>query len=322
MSLTLPAFWNIANQFTSKFDWSSLLENPHWVERPSEIPNLTKKMRHAFTTMTDRPIDVSFITIFDPEYPERLKSVPFAPPILFYSGNIGLLHRPSVAILGSRRCTQQGVIRSRALARYFGPTHNIIGGLTKGIEYQAQRALLEQDSTSDCPLINITTQGFTQIQGWAKCHLDHTLQRGGLALSEWDGPRPYQKWQYAQRNRIIAAMASIAIVVEAGAQSGSVQTATMAAELGVDVLTFPHQTTLSHGQGCNVLIEQGASAIHSHSNWLSDDNTEMVDFLHSPKTLDTIAEHLDMSIEDTFHQLLIWQSQGQLRQRGNLWERH
>ena len=322
MSLTLPGFWNIANQFTSKFDWSPLIDNPHWIEHPHLIPQLTRKMQTAFHTMTTREANVPFITLLDPEYPEKLRSVPFAPPVLFYSGNIDLLHRSSVAILGSRRCTQQGVIRSRSLARYFSPTHNIMGGLTKGIEYQAQRALLDLSKQSDCAIINITTHGFQQIGGWSRRHLDHTLERGGLVLSESDGATPYRRWQYAQRNRIIAALTSIAIVVEAGVQSGCLKTATMAAEHGANVYSFPHHSNQLHGQGCNEIIEQGATPIERNMAWKSEVDSTLLNILHSPQTLTQIAQHLETSETDALLQLSIWQKHGYIRQRGILWERH
>jgi DNA processing protein len=322
MSLTLPSFWNFANQYTSQFDWSPLMDNPHWVEHPHLIPHLTDKMRHTLNTMTDREVTIPFITLLDPEYPVRLKSVPFAPPVLFYSGNIELVHRPNVAILGSRRCTQRGTIRSRTLSRTFSETHNILGGLTAGIEYHAQHALLENPMMVECPIVNITTQAFVQVRGWAKRHLDHTLERGGLVLSEFDGITPYRKWQYAQRNRIIAAMTSIAIVVEARSQSGCLETATMAAEMGATVHAFSHSPNLRHGQGCNDLIEQGVSPIEDDRHGISKLNANGVDLLHTPTTLSELANHLGLSEVDTFEQLLIWKDLGQVRQRGNLWERH
>ena len=320
-SYTLPAFWNVANQFTGRFDWSELIHNRDWISNPERIPNLSPSMRTAFKTMTPRQIEVPYCTMLDPVYPSKLRTVPFAPPILLFLGNVQLLESASISILGSRQCTQQGIVHSRALSRYFMPTHSLIGGLTQGIEYHAQCGILDTEQ-ENCPIINITTRGITETNGWASRHLQRTLQYGGLVLSEHIKPTPYRRWQYAQRNRLISALSDTVIVVEARMRSGVLNTATMAAEYGANVYAFRHSDNQAYGHGCNFLIEQGAHTLDADAMWLKETQSVFWQCLSSPKTVSDIATILQQPEDVVLQGLLFWNSKGQVRQRGNLWERY
>lgn len=318
----LPAFWRIANQFTGRLDWSELHQNLDWIDNPERIPDLPANIRRAFQNATPTVTPHPFITILDPAYPEKLRHTQFAPPVLFYQGNLGLLQKPMVAILGSRRCTQQGVLNSRILARQYADSYAIIGGLTAGIEYQSQRALLDDETKLEAPIVNITAQSIDSIKGWAAGHLQETLSRSGLVISEASNATPYRKWQYAQRNRIIAALSRTVYVVEAGESSGSLGTATMAAELGSEVWAIEHPTHARHGQGCNQLIDQGANAISQLDPSRMSTTSTILSKLNTPRSLRDIAGDLELSESDTLNNLLFWQQRGQVRRRGNLWERY
>ena len=173
---------------------------------------------------------MEFVTLEDPAYPSILRTTPFAPPVLFYRGNLDLLEQSSVAIVGSRHCSKDSLSFTSRIAWAAYGSHAIIGGLTYGIEEAAQQAILTKQNPS-LGLIGVLEQGIDNIRGHRKRWMENILDRGGLILSAYPPQQRVQKWHYKERNRLLAALSATIILVEASKTSGAISTALAGMEL-------------------------------------------------------------------------------------------
>ena len=266
--------------------------------------------------------DMAFVTLEDTGYPSVLRRAPFAPPVLFYKGNLDLLDHSSVAIVGSRHCSKDSISFTSRVAWASHGSHTIIGGLTYGIEEAAQQAILTKKSSS-LQLIGVLEQGFDNIKGSRKRWMEKVLERDGLILSAYPPKQRVQKWYYKERNRLIAALSDIIILVEASKTSGAMSTAIAGVELGKDVYAVPHHPNRVNGHGCLKLIEEGAHPLWDPVSLFGNQTPEhaLLKNLNNPKSLEEISETQHIPPSDMLETLLELKRLGYVRQRGSLWER-
>ena len=167
---------------------------------------------------------MAFVTLEDSAYPSTLRNTPFAPPVLFYKGNLDLLDQSNIAIVGSRHCSKDSLSFTSRVAWAAYDSHAIIGGLTYGIEETAQQAILAKQNWS-LKLIGVLEQGIDNIKGYRKRWMENILARDGLILSAYPPNQRVQKWHYKERNRLLAALSDTIILVEASKTSGAISTA-------------------------------------------------------------------------------------------------
>ncbi|MCS0621448.1 DNA-processing protein DprA [Neisseria gonorrhoeae] len=191
----------------------------------------------------------------DEDFPEMLTQGLIAPPVLFLRGNVRLLHKPSAAIVGSRHATPQAMRIAKDFGRALGgkgiPT---VSGMASGIDTAAHQGALEAEGGT----VAVWGTGIDRIYPPANKNLAYEIAEKGLIVSEFPiGTRPYAG-NFPRRNRLIAALSQVTLVVEAALESGSLITAGLAAEMGREVMAVPGSIDNPHSKGCHKLIKDGA----------------------------------------------------------------
>lgn len=210
-----------------------------------------------------RSHNISILTIGDDDYPARLAQADDAPLVLYALGRNArqVLNAPHVvSVVGTRRCTEAGrqlCTRFAAELQQLLPDTVIISGLAYGIDIAAHRGALQ----AGLPTVAVLAHGLDQI--YPRMHRDtavQMLQQGGL-LTEYMSQTTPDKVNFVQRNRIVAALADVVLVVESAAKGGSLITANMAFDYGRDVCAFPGRVTDAASAGCNMLIRSTRAAL-------------------------------------------------------------
>lgn len=199
--------------------------------------------------------DGNYITVYDKEYPEKLRRLQYAPWILFYEGNIALLNRKSAGIIGSRDASKNGVEMCKTLCEHLSSKYIVVSGLAKGIDAIAHQCSLHRGT------IGIVGCGLDVVYPKQNAFLYEIMRKNHLILSEYPiGVAPLA-FHFPWRNRILAALSDILIVVEAKKRSGSMLTVNEALTLDIPVYCMPHAFGDIYGEGGNLLIGQGAGIL-------------------------------------------------------------
>ena len=197
------------------------------------------------------------ITILDKEYPAALKQLRYPPFVLFYKGNPELLSQLAVSVVGSRQPESYGIEMTRKIVGNCNRKYVIVSGLAKGIDAIAhQEALNTQRKT-----IGVIGCGIDRIYPMENEHLYQQVSRYGCIVSEYPGFTPPRKHHFPFRNRLIAALSEKCIVTAATLKSGTMLTVNEAITLGKEVICIPYPIGSANGEGCNLLISQGASIL-------------------------------------------------------------
>lgn len=168
--------------------------------------------------------------------------------------------RPRVAIVGTRRATAYGLRVTRELAAAFARVGAcVVSGLAAGIDSAAHRAALDAGGTT----IGVLGTGLDHVFPRANRALQREVARHGLLLSELEHEEHGMAFTFPQRNRIIASLCRLTIVVEAPVKSGALNTAEHATKIGRDVAAVPGPIDQLQSEGTNLLIRDGAGIITS-----------------------------------------------------------
>lgn len=194
----------------------------------------------------------------DPDYPALLAEVESAPPALIVRGDLALLSRPAVAMVGARNASAAACRFARQLAFELGGAGVVIvSGLARGIDTAAHDGALE---TGTIAVIAGGIDIFYPPENEAR--QSAIAERGLLIAEQPPGTEPRAR-HFPYRNRIIAGLAQGTVVVEAAPKSGSLITARHAAEFGRDVMAVPGSPLDPRAQGCNLLIREGAILVQN-----------------------------------------------------------
>ena len=196
-----------------------------------------------------------------PGYPVPLRDLADAPPLLWAIGDISLLQRPMVAMVGARNASSLGLRMARRLAETLGEAgFAVVSGLARGIDAEAHRAAL--------PLGTIAVQagGVDVISPAENLTLAQEIAVRGCRISEQPMGMQPQARHFPTRNRIVSGLSCAVIVVEAAARSGSLITARDALDQGREVLAVPGHPFDARAAGCNMLIRDGATLVRHASD--------------------------------------------------------
>lgn len=194
----------------------------------------------------------------DPHFPPMLLNIPEPPTYLFVQGDLALLGRPAVAIVGSRDHTQYGADVCRAVARAAAEAGLVVvSGMARGLDAIAHWGALEAQGAT----IGVLGNGLGFIYPAANRELYEQVARRGLLLTEFlPGERP-GLGNFPRRNRLISGLARVTVVVEAAMTSGALQTSRWAQNQGREVLAVPGPITSPVSIGANDLIRDGAAPL-------------------------------------------------------------
>jgi DNA processing protein len=197
-------------------------------------------------------------------WPSRLAGQPFGPVLFGVEGNVALLDRPAVAIVGARSCTPYGMEHAGSIAQAVaGAGGVVVSGLARGIDREAHLG-------ANGATIAVLGQGLdAPMPTWQAALRRRILDQGGLIVSEFPRAMPADCWTFPIRNRIVAGLAVATVVVEASHKSGARNTAGHALRLGREVLAVPGPLNAIASAGCLDLIEEGAIMVRSAATVLA-----------------------------------------------------
>jgi DNA processing protein len=189
------------------------------------------------------------------DYPEALTHLADPPPAVFARGDLSLLERSIIAIVGTRRCTPYGADVTRQLATVFAHAGvPVLSGLARGIDGIAHVAAIEAGGKT----IAVLGTGIDISYPREHRALQEQIAQDGLLLSEFAPGTPGRRHHFPGRNRIIAVLARGVVVVEAPHGSGALHTADHALDVGVDVFAVPGPIGRPESMGTNGLMRVGA----------------------------------------------------------------
>lgn len=191
-------------------------------------------------------------------YPDLLNDLSDAPPFLWAIGDMALLARPTISLVGARNASSLGTRMARTLAGDLGAAgYVVVSGLARGIDASAHLAALATGT------IAVQAGGVDVIYPAENTELALNIAKQGLRLSEQPmGLQPMAR-HFPSRNRIISGLSCATVVVEAAARSGSLITARDALDQGRDVLAVPGHPADARAAGCNMLIRDGAVLVRN-----------------------------------------------------------
>jgi DNA processing protein len=185
--------------------------------------------------------------------PARLNDLPDPPDVVYTIGSLAMLDAPTVTLVGSRRATAYGERIARALGAAFARAGvSVISGLAYGIDVAAQRAALEAGGRV-CAVLGTGVDVFYPV---VHRQVQQAIAEHGLLLSEYAAGTTARPWHFPQRNRLMAALGQVTIVIEAGVTSGALLTAQVALDLGRTVGVVPGNIDSPESCGTNDLLHR------------------------------------------------------------------
>ncbi|WP_128892374.1 DNA-processing protein DprA [Erythrobacter sp. HKB08] len=192
-----------------------------------------------------------------PTYPELLREIESAPPILTWRGDFSLAQQPCVAMVGARNASAASVKLARELASGLSQEgFTVVSGLARGIDGAAHEGAMPHT-------IGVIASGIDIAYPPQHADLQERIANEGLLLAEQPPGTEPRGSHFPSRNRIIAGLAAGTLVVEAAPKSGSLITARLAGESGREVMAIPGSPLDPRSQGCNQLIRDGAVLVQS-----------------------------------------------------------
>lgn len=201
------------------------------------------------------------IRIENDQYPDTLRKIKNPPKQLYLEGNIELLNKNSIAIIGSRNCSENGKNLAKKFAKELVEQDlTIISGMAKGIDSHAHIETLNNNGNT----IAVLGNGFNNIFPKENINLyQKIIKSNGLIISEYPPNVKAKSEFFLERNRIVSGLSIGILVIEAAYRSGTSVTARIAKEQGKKIFVLPHEIGDIHGVGTNNLIRKGATLVTS-----------------------------------------------------------
>lgn len=261
----ISAFWSAAIQNMGRIDFSLWADtHEHWKslqkESFSRVFSIMEKRNELVPKRTERPVQTAWntVTLAEESYPQRLRHIPYPPPVLFYEGSLESLEQQTMGIVGTRRCSPHGrKISFRMASRLSSVGFTIVSGLAFGIDEAAHAGTLRKGRT-----IAVLAHGLAVTSPRSHGSLRRDIvENGGVIISAWPDNVPPRPFRFPIRNRWIAGLSDQLIVIEAPLRSGALGTAQFATEWGRPVWAVPGGLNEPVSAGCNRLIADGAGVI-------------------------------------------------------------
>jgi DNA processing protein len=197
----------------------------------------------------------------DPDYPPLLAQLDNAPVAVTVRGDLSLLSRPCVAMVGARNASAAACRFARTLAHDLAPDAVVVSGLARGIDTAAHVGALPAT-------IAVIAGGLDNVYPPENAELQERIAAEALLVAEMPPGTEPRSRHFPYRNRIIAGLATGTVVVEAAPKSGSLITARLAGEAGREVMAVPGSPLDPRAQGCNQLIREGAVLVQTAADVL------------------------------------------------------
>lgn len=255
-------FGSAENVFKAKTD--KLLKTPGVGKQIAEglkNKNLFTEAEKLLNEVEKQQVKLFFST--DKDYPSRLKSLYDAPSILYYKGKADINSVRTIGIVGTRQATDYGKQITEEIVAQLKP-YNIcvISGLAYGIDIAAHKAALD----NNIPTIGVMASGLDIVYpAQHQKYAEQMLESGGILSESPLGMKPIRNL-FIARNRIIAGLSDVVIVIESAAKGGAMVTAEFANNYHHEVFAVPGSLTNKYSEGCNKLIKDNKANIFTSVN--------------------------------------------------------
>jgi DNA processing protein len=274
-------------------------------------------------------------------YPPELAADAEAPAVCFVMGDATKLGSPArVAIIGTRSATAPGLQLARRLGHDLAAAGvSVVSGLARGIDAAAHRGAL---SAAAAPPIGVVGSGLDVVYPSGNANVWAAVAESGVLLSEAPPGAPPSAWRFPARNRLIACLADIVVVVESRASGGSMLTVKEAIARGRQVMAVPGAVTSAASDGTNQLIYDGCCPVRDALDVLvalglttasrgcgrvgrprvTGDDGRLLALLDggTPLDLETLARNFERSLAETALALDRLESQGWVERNGAWWQ--
>jgi DNA processing protein len=298
--------------------------------------------------LRDRAIGVTFLD--EPDYPTALRDDPQPPAVLFWIGDFATLEARCVAIVGTRRCTSYGRQMAFELGRDLAQAGvSVVSGLALGIDGAAHAGVLAASDPRPARWagpIGVGASGVDRPYPRQHSELWAKVAATGTVLSETAPGQPAQAWRFPARNRIIAGLSQLVVVVESHRGGGSMHTVDAALDRGIEVRAVPGPVNSSSSAGTNQLLWDGPGPVRHAGDVLDvlgeirpwppverPDRSRSMAHLDGPSRLvlgavdrtptatTVIAERTGMALGPLSTTLLRLEASGLVQGDGGWWER-
>jgi DNA processing protein len=199
-------------------------------------------------------IGAQLIASCEPDFPQALAALDPPPPLIWARGDVGLLHKPCVAVVGARVASAAGQRFARGVAADLGRAGLVVvSGMARGVDGAAHEGALPTGTVA------VLGGGVDDIYPPDHAGLYARIVESGCVVSESPPGKGAVARDFPRRNRIISGLSRAVVVVEAELRSGSLITARLAAEQGREVLAVPGSPLDPRAKGTNDLLRQGAA---------------------------------------------------------------
>lgn len=264
-----------------------------------KVPSLWSKADAEREIARVETFGARFLAIGQGLYPRLLAELEDAPPLLIAKGNLNLLDRAAVGIVGARNASAAACRFARGLAHDLGQ-HGlvVVSGLARGIDSAAHDGALESGT------IGVIAGGIDNFYPPENEARQKALYERGLVLAEMPPGTEPRARHFPYRNRIIAGIAGGTVVVEAAPRSGSLITARLAAEAGREVMAVPGSPLDPRAQGCNQLIRDGATLIQTAADVVDELRPSAARVASAPSEYEPLAAEVSEEVLGAVEQLL------------------
>ncbi|NLK64997.1 MAG: DNA-protecting protein DprA [Tissierellia bacterium] len=282
--------------------------------------------------------DVKIVTIFDEDYPNKLKQIDSAPYLLYYKGNLDFINKISIAVIGSRKATSYGKWAAEKLTRELSEIGvNIVSGLAVGIDTIAHKTALKYKAKT----FGIIGCGINLVYPKKNLELYKQISENqGAVITEYPFDTQPVAFNFHDRNRIISGLSEGVLVIEAQEKSGTLITAGHAANQGREIFAVPGNIDSLFSRGTNALIRDGAKITLSIDdiieeilelkekvklkntfidlNTFTDDELEIINCLKSGKnTIDELEQVTKMETGELLGNLTLLEMKGAIKVTSN-----
>lgn len=211
--------------------------------------------------------EIKKVCFEDADFPAELRKIKNPPKSLYYIGDLSVLEKPCVAIVGSRKMSAYGRWVAESFGAVFGKSGvTVVSGMATGIDTFAHKGALKAHGTTVAVLGNGVDICFPVGNGLLK----NQIEREGLVVSEYEPGSYARKHTFPERNRIISGLSRAVVVVEAGVNSGALITAELAVDQGREVYAVPGNINSVYSAGTNLLLKDGANPLTVAEDLLAD----------------------------------------------------
>ena len=247
--------------------WGKILH--HKIVAPSLEPHVLQAWSTASSCLPRQmyercmTIEAQVVSLHDAAYPSVLRADPDAPAVLFVRGNLDALEQRRVAIIGTRKATQAGRHFAASLGQQLSTLGvAVVSGLARGIDVHAHRGV-ERASNDGATgkAIAVVASGLDVVYPREHVQLWTWVASHGALISESPPGTSPEAFRFPLRNRILAGISEVVVVVESTEAGGSMITVREAEKRGVTVLAVPGSPTLHTSQGTNALLRDGCAPV-------------------------------------------------------------